>query len=107
MSEPQRLLQPVADAWEWQLVAACRGVDTQVFFAPDAERGLRRLARERVAKAVCKSCPVIDLCRAHALRTREPFGVWGGLTADERRRITAGGSLAASPGGLTDQPRTA
>jgi WhiB family redox-sensing transcriptional regulator len=87
MSDVRQLPQPVSEAWDWQLVAACRGVDTTVFYAPDAERGLRRLARERVAKAICASCPVIEICRDHALRTREPFGVWGGLTADERREM--------------------
>jgi WhiB family redox-sensing transcriptional regulator len=87
MADLRHLPQPVAEAWDWQLLAACRGVDGQVFFAPDAERGLRRLARERVAKAVCRSCPVIADCAAHAIRTREPFGVWGGLTPEERRRL--------------------
>ena len=87
MTDARRLPYPVAEAWDWQLVAACRDVDTKVFFAPDAERGLRRLARERVAKAVCRSCPVMEACAAYAIRTREPFGVWGGLTPEERRRL--------------------
>lgn len=89
MADTRQLPQPVAEAWDWQLVAACRDVDTKVFFAPDAERGLRRLARERVAKAVCRSCPVVAACAAYAIKTREPFGVWGGLTPEERRRLWA------------------
>ncbi|MDQ3450506.1 MAG: WhiB family transcriptional regulator [Actinomycetota bacterium] len=96
MADTRQLPQPVAEAWDWQLVAACRDVDTKVFFAPDAERGLRRLARERVAKAVCRSCPVVDACATYAVRTREPFGVWGGLTPEERRRLWS-----------TDRARTA
>ena len=96
MADTRQLPQPVAEAWDWQLVAACRDVDTKVFFAPDAERGLRRLARERVAKAVCRSCPVVDACATYAVRTREPFGVWGGLTPEERRRLWS-----------TDRTRTA
>jgi len=91
-----RLPNPVAAEWEWQLLAACRGVDTQVFFSPEAERGARRLARERVAKAVCSTCPVIATCRDHAVRAGEPFGVWGGLTPDERR-VQAASGVTPSP----------
>ncbi len=85
MASVSRLLHPVTAEWDWQLHAACRGVDTGVFFSPEAERGSRRLARERVAKAVCSTCPVLATCRDHAIRAGEPFGVWGGLTPDERR----------------------
>lgn len=93
---PIRLLpQPVAEAWSWQLEAACRGIDSQMFFSPDAERGTRRMARERVAKAVCRSCPVIAICREHALRAREPFGVWGGMTTEERRTALGADELRA------------
>lgn len=89
LASVSRLPNPVAAEWDWQLLAACRGVDTTVFFSPEAERGVRRLARERVAKAVCGTCPVIAACREHAIRVAEPFGVWGGLTPDERRALTA------------------
>jgi WhiB family redox-sensing transcriptional regulator len=34
---------------------------------------------------------VIEPCRRHALATREPYGVWGGLTEDERRLALRGG----------------
>jgi WhiB family redox-sensing transcriptional regulator len=40
-----------------------------------------------VAKTVCAACPVIQQCRQHALAVREPYGVWGGLTEDERNAI--------------------
>ena len=96
MSTTRLLPQPVAEAWSWQLDAACRGIDSKVFFSPDAERGTRRTARERVAKAVCRSCPVMASCREHALRAREPFGVWGGMTPDERRAALGGDALSAS-----------
>lgn len=96
MASVSRLPNPVSAEWEWQLLAACRGVDTQVFFSPEAERGARRLARERVAKAVCSTCPVIATCREQAIRVGEPFGVWGGLTPDERR-VYAGANAAPPP----------
>jgi WhiB family redox-sensing transcriptional regulator len=33
---------------------------------------------------VCASCPVIQQCREHALAVQEPYGIWGGLSEDER-----------------------
>ncbi|GAA1170690.1 hypothetical protein GCM10009584_09540 [Ornithinimicrobium humiphilum] len=33
---------------------------------------------------VCATCPVLERCRAHALAAREPYGVWGGMTEEER-----------------------
>ena len=46
--------------------------------------GSRRRRDER-AKAICQDCPVLDECRDHALSTREPYGVWGGMSEEERR----------------------
>lgn len=64
----------------WQSRAACRGLDTEIFFpATDEEAG--------PAKAVCGSCPVQESCLEHALADREREGVWGGATERERRRI--------------------
>ena len=79
--------RPVAVAWEWQLRAACRGMDVEMFFHPDHERNPRRAQRISQAKQVCGDCPVIDRCRAHALSVRESFGVWGGLSEDDRATI--------------------
>ena len=87
MSETTRLPKPVADNWEWQYEGACRTLPTEMFFHPDGERGPRRKAREVAAKAVCGTCPVIAQCRAHALAVQEPYGIWGGLTEEERLEI--------------------
>jgi WhiB family redox-sensing transcriptional regulator len=38
------------------------------------------------AKAICASCPVQSNCLSWALRTREPYGVWGGLSVEEREQ---------------------
>ena len=40
--------------------------------------------RDQNAKQVCKDCPVLLQCRSHALAAREPYGVWGGMSEDER-----------------------
>ena len=87
MTELSRLPKPVASVWEWQQSGACRELPTEMFFHPDGERGPRRRNRENAAKAVCASCPVIAACRAHALSVQEPYGIWGGLSEDDRLAI--------------------
>lgn len=86
MADVSRLPGPNADFWEWQMKGACRGLDSSLFFHPEGERGAAKAARERAAKALCATCPVMIQCREHALRVREPFGVWGGLTESEREQ---------------------
>jgi WhiB family redox-sensing transcriptional regulator len=79
----------VADLWEWQLQGACREADPTLFFHPESERGAARRNRDAAAKEVCATCPVLAECRTHALTTREPYGVWGGMSEDERAAIFA------------------
>jgi WhiB family redox-sensing transcriptional regulator len=71
--------------WSWQALAACRGLGTDWFFAPDGERQPERDARERKAKAICSACPSRTPCLEFAL-TAGRYGVWGGLTEEERDR---------------------
>jgi WhiB family redox-sensing transcriptional regulator len=99
MAEISRLPLPVWEQWEWQFQGACREADPSLFFHPEGERGPKRLRRDRAAQAICAECPVIAQCREHALAVREPYGVWGGLTEDDRvamyaRRKTASSTLA-------------
>ncbi len=86
-----RLPNPTQDAWEWQFDAACRGMDSSLFFHPWGERGPARDKRIRRAKAICAECPVIDACRQHALQVQETYGVWGGLSEDERMTLLGRG----------------
>jgi WhiB family redox-sensing transcriptional regulator len=87
MAEVRRLPAPRLGDWDWQVRAACRGIDTANFYHPENERGPSRTKRELRAKAVCSGCPVIENCRRWALSTREPYGVWGGLSAEEREAM--------------------
>ena len=87
MAEISRLPGPVADLWEWQLEGSCREADPELFFHPEGERGPARRNRDAAAKAICASCPVLRQCREHALVVREPYGVWGGLTEDDRESV--------------------
>ncbi len=74
MAESERTLTT------WRREAACRDLDTNVFFPlTDDEAG--------PAKAVCATCPVREQCLEFALATRQDDGVWGGLTETERRRL--------------------
>lgn len=81
---------PVATEWNWQVDGLCRSLSPDVFFHPEGERGLARRRRADRAKSVCDSCPVVSRCRQHALAVREPYGIWGGLTEEERARVYAG-----------------
>lgn len=64
----------------WQDQANCLGVDPDLFFP---ERG----ASTREAKEVCKGCIVRGECLEYALANGEKFGIWGGLSERERRRL--------------------
>lgn len=73
---------------DWQTRAACRGADANLFFAPTTlETKEEKEIRETAAKMVCARCPVREACLDFALATREPHGIWGGLTESERRRL--------------------
>jgi len=65
---------------DWQADALCAQTDPDLFM-PD--RGGSTVA----AKKVCGECPVRAACLDYAIVTGQPEGIWGGLSADERRRI--------------------
>jgi WhiB family redox-sensing transcriptional regulator len=71
-------MEPASPAWQAQ--ANCMGVDPDLFFP---ERG----ASTREAKEVCRGCVVREDCLEYALVNAEKFGIWGGLSERERRRI--------------------
>ncbi|MFI9366461.1 WhiB family transcriptional regulator [Kitasatospora sp. NPDC053057] len=89
MADVKRLPGAFEHHWSWQLQGACRTVDTSVFFHPTNERGAAAVRRDQAAKSVCARCPVLLECRRYALEVREPYGVWGGLTEDERHALLA------------------
>ena len=89
MANIARLPMPLLDLYDWQFEGACREADPELFFSPESERGPRRRAREEAAKAFCARCPVLPDCLRHALKVKEPYGVWGGLTTGERQVLEA------------------
>jgi WhiB family redox-sensing transcriptional regulator len=86
MTDLSRLPGAFEQHWNWQLRAACRDADSSLFFHPSGERGPAHDERDAAAKTVCARCPVRAACLGYALDAREPYGVWGGLTAEERQR---------------------
>lgn len=74
---------------EWQDRGACRGADADLFFP---ERG----ASTRRAKQICSECAVRVECLEYAICTGEKFGIWGGMSERERRRIRKERSVAAA-----------
>ena len=72
----------------WRAGAACRNLDTEIFF-PDSE------ADAGPALSVCATCPVRNECLDWAIATRQHDGVWGGTTESERKRIRRRRAAAA------------
>jgi WhiB family redox-sensing transcriptional regulator len=75
------------DDRSWQDYANCLGVDPDLFFP---ERG----ASTREAKEVCRGCVVREDCLEYALVNGEKFGIWGGMSERERRRLRRQRALA-------------
>ena len=90
-----RLPAPDHSAWAWQSRGACRGEPISLFFHPDAERGQAARRRDESAKEICGRCQVQAQCREFALRTREPYGIWGGMNPHERAALLRGAARAS------------
>ena len=65
---------------DWQDDASCKGLDPDIWF-------LDRVQSARTAKRICSDCPVRIECLVFALSNNERFGVWGGMTEAERKKI--------------------
>ena len=85
---------PVRPDWTWQSMAACRGMDTAIFYHPENERGPTRHRRDWEAKRICQRCRVVGPCLQWALETSEPYGVWGGMSVEERQAMQSEQRLA-------------
>lgn len=69
----------IHDTRHWAAQGACASLNPEDFFVQGAD--------QHKAKVVCRSCPVLNQCLADALDNRIEFGVWGGMTERERRRL--------------------
>lgn len=68
------------EARVWMLEARCLDADPEAFFP---EKG----GSTREAKRICAICPVQQECLSYALDNDERFGIWGGMSERERRRL--------------------
>lgn len=87
---PSRLV-PEPEDISWQDYGNCLGVDPDLFFP---ERG----ASTADARKVCGACVVREECLEFALVNGEKFGIWGGTTERERRRLRKQRVLAGRAG---------
>lgn len=74
---------------EWRDHAACADMDNAIFY-PDADFGPGRKAMTvypAEARDTCNACPVRQDCLDHAMAAAEPYGMWGGTTPTERRKM--------------------
>lgn len=67
---------------EWMKDGACAGVSRDIFFPEDFQ------LPDPAAKRLCARCDVRELCLTWALEHDEEYGIWGGLTPEEREAIT-------------------
>lgn len=77
-----------ASTSSWQRHGACRGEDPDLFFPTGGRAEVRKQSGE--AQRVCFQCPVMQQCLNWALETGQDTGVWGGLSAEDRRRMRRG-----------------
>jgi WhiB family transcriptional regulator, redox-sensing transcriptional regulator len=69
-----------AEEADWHDRALCAQTDPEAFFP---EKG----GSTREAKKICTGCEVRSECLSYALANDERFGIWGGLSERERRRL--------------------
>lgn len=75
---------------EWLADAACRGLDPELFFPSRGQDTSQALA-------VCRACPVRFECLEAALDRGEKFGIWGGMSERQRRRLRRTRHAARQP----------
>ena len=82
----------------WRDFAACIDQDLNLFF-PMSTLGAVAQRQVEAAKQVCRACPVQQSCLEWALEVGPEFGIFGGCTEVERRRLRSrrGGSWRTTP----------
>lgn len=96
--------------FDWRSEAACTDADAELFFSEEPEE------QER-AKAICAGCPRRAECLATAMLREDDWGIWGGMTPEERvqhgrtwrRRMGGGDNVRAlrERVGIRKEPRIA
>lgn len=74
----------VTDPLAWMTRAVCAETWPDLFFPRDGDKGYEM---RREALSVCAGCTVREECLTYALDNALDYGIFGGLTGEERRRI--------------------
>ena len=69
---------------EWAKFAACKNESSNLFYPPEETKTPERNAMIKDAIRICAGCPVRRECLNYAIAKPEKFGVWGGMTEEER-----------------------
>lgn len=80
---------------DWRHRAACRDEDPELFFPVGAAGPVPQRDIDR-ARAVCARCPVREQCLQWATDSGEDFGVWGGHSDSERRKLKETGQVTTN-----------
>lgn len=80
-------MNPIDD---WKLAGLCNGQDPETWFPNASDR-----RKTRRAKTICQQCPVLATCQAESLY--EYFGIWGGLSENDRRKLRAQNNNKPTP----------
>jgi hypothetical protein len=91
----------VKKPWDFE-EPLCAEVGTEIFFTPDKDKPDKPYQESRyegykMARTICQKCPHLLECAEWGI-TNETYGMWGGLSPEERRKIR-------SRRGLTIEPR--
>lgn len=68
----------------WMEQAACKGLGWKQFFP---SQGVQPGHIARIVEQTCAVCPVRDDCFAYSMKTNAHYGVWGGLSESDRKRL--------------------
>jgi WhiB family transcriptional regulator, redox-sensing transcriptional regulator len=74
------ITQSIGDRQPWRDQAACLGLSPVPFYPNEDEPN-----DSKKAKAICATCRVREDCLEFAIANREKYGIWGGMTTEERR----------------------
>jgi WhiB family redox-sensing transcriptional regulator len=93
------MFEPPTREIAWQDLAACREFSVESFYPPTDQDGDE-------AKTICFACSVREQCLEFALAAGERFGIWGGMTPQERRYLMARRRRASQFPGESEEETT-
>lgn len=83
------ILNEDGEDMSWHRHGACKSYPPDLWYPETLdERERRHVAiAARHAKLICSTCDVLDQCLEYAISSHESYGIWGGLTPEERKQL--------------------